>query len=241
MKGSTCVEDTWIGARMGYPSFRLESSYSQGWEAGLVLPKQYPWFCYAKVPVKDVFSMRLLGRMGFYLVDTNVQFESNLSDRGQDLSYRKARSADPGDVEEVAEIAATSFAYSRFHLDPLIDNSIANQIKADWARNYFCGTRGDGMMVAEEAGKVVGFLQYLIRGNTMIIDLIAVLPEVQGQGWGRALIQGVEDIAVKQGCCLARVGTQVANCGSVRCYESLGYRFSEASYIYHCHGMNEDE
>jgi GNAT superfamily N-acetyltransferase len=139
----------------------------------------------------------------------------------------------------VEAIAGSAFRYSRFHLDPQIPKSLADKVKAVWAGNWFAGQRGDGMVVAEDAGQVAGFLQLLWSGEQcLVIDLVAVRPQSARKGLSRAMIgfaqaNGTGDARRAAGMI---VGTQAANVPSVRLYESLGFRLRQTKFVLHHHG-----
>ena len=121
---------------------------------------------------------------------------------------------------------------------------IANAIKSEWAANYFCGKRGDGMVVAEQDRQVVGFVQLLWHADEcLVIDLIGVDSPHQGEGIGRDMIgyafhHGIGDDRRPS---RIRVGTQAANTPSVRLYESLGFRLITAQYVLHYHSRRSAE
>jgi ribosomal protein S18 acetylase RimI-like enzyme len=170
------------------------------------------------------------------VVDTALTFDAEgVSAPGDDSRIRFAR---PDDEKEVRALAGSAFQYSRFHLDPAIPAALAHRIKSEWAGNWFRGARGDGMIVAEDAGRVAGFLQLLWRGERLVIDLVAVDPASRARGLARAMI----GCAAKRGTGDARrpaaitVGTQAANIPSVRLYESLGFRLRGSQYVLHHHG-----
>ena len=84
-------------------------------------------------------------------------------------------------------------------LDPRFPKHLADGIKSSWAGNYFEGKRGDGMVVAERDGGVVGFLQLLwAETGCLVVDLIGLDSAWQGQGIGRDMIL----YAVLHGTCL---------------------------------------
>lgn len=72
----------------------------------------------------------------------------------------------------------------------------------------------------------------------LVIDLIAVAPQVARQGLAQEMIafiaaNGTGDGHRPSGL---RVGTQAANTPSVRLYESLGFRLVKAQFVLHHHG-----
>jgi ribosomal protein S18 acetylase RimI-like enzyme len=134
----------------------------------------------------------------------------------------------------VVEVAGRSFKYSRFHLDRAIPAELANKIKAAWVGNYFAGRRGQQMVIALVEGTIGGFVQLLYSQDKILtIDLIAVAENQRRKG-----IAG-DMIAFAEAECgpfeHIRVGTQIANIPSMRLYEKLGFRVTEAHYVFHYH------
>ena len=88
----------------------------------------------------------------------------------------------PSDETEVADMSLRSFQYDRFHRDALVPDATANLMKAAWVGNFFCGRRGDAMIVYENPdGSLGGFLQILRPEKSLhVIDLIAVDENCRG-------------------------------------------------------------
>lgn len=227
------AEDSWLGAILGRSAWNAVP----GGAAPLSeLAKPGAQFATAKVDCADTAAALELQDAGFRVVDTALTFEVAQADApGGSPGVRFAR---PGDREAVEGIAGRAFRYSRFHLDPRLPDALADRVKVVWAGNWFAGARGDGMVVAEDAGAVAGFLQLLWNGGTLVIDLIAVRPESARKGLARAMIghaqaHGTGDARQPSGI---RVGTQAANAPSVGLYESLGFRLRQAKFVLHHHG-----
>ena len=190
-------------------------------------------FIFSKVPVYDYDAIKLLENVGFHLVDTNIIFEKPIDSLCRRAGSSEIRFAVPEDRQSVQCLAAINFSYSRFHLDPLIPDDKANQIKARWAENFFFGIRGDSMVIASIGGRIVGFLQLLYSGEDLIIDLIAVDRLFRRQGVAIDMILYAQRNL--KGFNKVRVGTQLANMPSIRMYEHLGFIFTSASYVFHYH------
>lgn len=233
------LKDSWLAAIIGRPVWRVDATNS-GHDLS-ALTSGGPVFAYAKCEVTRVSEVNALSDIGFRVIDTNLTLQGVVSagslrhpPLGQVIRY-----ANLADRDALSEIAGRAFRFSRFHLDPQIQAGVADRIKASWARNYFSGARGDGMVVAAIKGKVVGFLQLLWgEDNTLIIDLIGVAPESQGQGLGSAMIchAAMNGTGDHRRPARIRVGTQAANVPSMRLYESLGLRMHSAQYVLHYHG-----
>jgi len=198
-------------------------------------------FYYAKAPVDRIDIVRALGACGFYGVDVNVTFAASASDArggsrsGDGIDVRDAQS---GDADAVLEIAGSAFRYSRFHLDPAMGRDVANRIKREWIRNYVCGRRGVGLLVASARGTVAGFLAVLATERAgrriRVIDLVAVSPRHQRRGVGRALVTAFMERSRFEAD-LLEVGTQIANVPSIQLYQGCGFSIDRAAYVLHRH------
>jgi ribosomal protein S18 acetylase RimI-like enzyme len=231
---SSLVADPWLSGLLQRPAFRLAHDLRVVAAVAARL-REAPLFVTAKASATDVNAIRHLEDVGFRVVDTALTFDADeLRERAATASGYAIRWARPADRAGVIALAGHAFRFSRFHLDPMLPNAIADGIKAAWAGNFFNGLRGDAMVVAEDAGVIVAFLQ-LLRSNDggMVIDLIAVAPEAARRGIASAMIA----LAWREGVPSSlRVGTQAANIASCRLYESLGMRLREAAVVLHHHG-----
>ena len=171
-----------------------------------------------------------LQRAGFHVVDVSLGFSKAIGSHSIPTQVREASSEDE---ELVAEIAATSYRFSRFHLDPAFDLSEAQALKRAWVKNFFRGHRGDRLFLATTEGKVSGFLLALKTADACVIDLIAVTENARRKGLAAAMITACENAFPEAANISA--GTQAANIPSVRLYESLGFRLTSSQYLLHRH------
>jgi len=231
-----CLEpDRWLSGVLSRPAWRVvEGASGTPLEA---IRAGKPQFATAKVPASDPALVGELEQLGFHVVDAALTFAAE--DLPPAAASPAVRFAAPGDRGPVEAVAGSAFRYSRFHLDPRFPRELADRIKAQWAGNWFLGQRGDGMIVAEDGGRVAGFLQ-LLRGRDgpLVIDLIAVEERSRGRGLARAMIAHAAAHGTGDGRRTAGmiVGTQAANVPSVRLYESLGFRLRDAQFVLHHHG-----
>ena len=236
--------DAFLTERLGRPCFTLVGAEHAGADRrGFPLAIPEPAFVTAKLPCTATIALAALQRAGFRVVDTALTFEAPVAALAMPRGAAMARPARPEDEAAVRAIAGSAFTRSRFHLDPDGPDAAANQVKADWAGNFFSGQRGDGMLVVErQGGGVAGFLQWLKSGeDALVIDLIGVAPDATGQGLGAVLVAAASGEPAP-GFRPARiiVGTQAANIGSCRFYEKLGFRLAGSAHVLHHHGQNRE-
>jgi ribosomal protein S18 acetylase RimI-like enzyme len=200
-------------------------------------------FYYAKVDTGRIEVVQRLSAAGFYAVEVNVIFgletkskkESPVTQAANVCEIAPARA---GQHQEVLEIAATTFRFSRFHLDPLIPDAVANRIKHDWIGNYLQKKRGEQLWVAAVQGRPAGFLAVLASKDNgkevRTIDLIGVGRDFKRQGIGLALTE----FFIKHywdRCQYLQVGTQIANFPSLGLYQKAGFQIAKTAYVMHLH------
>jgi ribosomal protein S18 acetylase RimI-like enzyme len=226
-------QDAWLSGLLGKPAYRVAGAPKALNQFELPASSA---FVEAKVDVADVDTLLHLQDLGFRVIDCNLTMErsaAEVSKIGQPIEG--VRFASVADECGVRGLASDAFEQNRFHRDPQIPNAVASRIKEQWAGNYFCGKRGDWMVVAEDANGIGGFLQLLHTDNgTVVIDLIAVASRCRRRGLARAMT----DFAYQ--CCLdraadMRVGTQIGNSSSIALYQSMGFRVCRAAYLLHRH------
>ncbi|MDF1720170.1 MAG: GNAT family N-acetyltransferase [Minwuia sp.] len=221
--------DDWLAGLLGKPAWHLTPSAEPN--RPVEVPTGQPCFIDARLPVTRTEVARKLEDAGFRLVDTGMNFERPTWAAAHS---RHCRLSVPSDRAAVEDIASRNFTFSRFHLDPIVSNDAANEIKRQWAGNHFAGTRGDGMIVAEVEGETVGFLLYLLSGDVLTIDLVAVDSRHRGKGLARDMIAFADSLV--PGVAILRVGTQLANAPSLRSYMGDNFRLISSSYVFHYHG-----
>jgi ribosomal protein S18 acetylase RimI-like enzyme len=192
-----------------------------------------PSFFFTRVPAQNIGRLRQFEELGFRVVDLTVTLEA-AGTMQHATGPKRVRFAVPADQCAVAEIAATSFELSRLHLDPLIPKKTADRSRAEWASNFFTGERGDAMVIAENEGGPAAFLLAVGPADGVLsIDLIATRPAFRRLGLGASCVRFAScEIA---GAKRLRVATQAANAGSLRFYESLGFRTVASHYVLHLH------
>lgn len=228
-------KDPWLSGVLERPAWRVTEA--SGGASLAELKAGGSQFATARLPATDTQGAGELEAFGFRIVDAALTFDIDVVRAPErDVHVRFARA---GDAAAVEAIAGSGFRFSRFHLDPAIPEALAHRIKAAWAGNWFRGARGDGMVVAEDSGRVAGFLLLLWgRDHRLVIDLIAVDSASRGRGLAGAMIgftarNGTGDARRPAGLL---VGTQAANVPSVRLYESLGFRLRDSQFVLHHHG-----
>ena len=222
--------DNWLSKMIGKPTYYLEMPSSNVDYKDLPEGQMFTW---TKIPANNTKKFICLQKLGFYIVDTNIQLSSS-NDIHLKNEYN-VRFALPNDELQVRVLAKNLFKHSRFNIDPNISEETACRIKEEWAGNFFSGKRGKWMIVIEENSKILGFLQIIDKNqDTIIIDLIAVDEKSKGKGLAKEMIAFAHRECLKENGSI-QVGTQAANISSINLYLKLGFRVKSVSYVLHMH------
>jgi GNAT superfamily N-acetyltransferase len=233
-------KDTWLTKQMLKCVYQLKEKniskkyFLESWKSFKKNHIDENYFVYSKINTSSVNTWQCLEIADFKLVDTNIRFELNTSPNIElrEKSNVKIVFAKKKHENAITDIARNNFLFSRFHLDPLIDNQIANQIKQNWVKNYFYDKRGDQMVLALLNNQPVGFLQLIVNESGFIIDLIGVDKIAQGKGIASSMILfAIKNL--KRSC--MKVGTQIGNIPSIKLYQKLGFILTGSDYVFHYH------
>jgi ribosomal protein S18 acetylase RimI-like enzyme len=78
-------------------------------------------------------------------------------------------------------------------------------------------------VATDPAGRVTGFVIFHAEGRAMLLENVAVLPALAGQGIGGALIRFCEDTARRRGLDAVRLYTNAKMTDNLALYPRLGY------------------
>jgi ribosomal protein S18 acetylase RimI-like enzyme len=199
----------------------------------------------ARLPATDGVRVRALEEAGFHLMECYLTLRHALDALPSPWEEDGIGPATPAELPALRRIAAESFQYSRFHMDPRIGREKAALTRSEWVENAVKG--GDktvltirSQRVSTEKIEIAGFVCIRIPSGsgakkTGVLDLIAVHPDYQGRGLGLALTRACLEACRREGCQSVEVGTQAHNIPSIRLYETVGFRLSGAAYSYHKH------
>jgi ribosomal protein S18 acetylase RimI-like enzyme len=225
--------DRWLSELLGRPAWKLDPDVADP-AAAVARAGEGPGFFFTRVPAGEVSALRRFENAGFHVVDTTIGLEVPSAVLASAARQPGVRLAKPSDRDAVSSLAARSFQWSRFHLDPAVPDTVADRSRAEWVSNFFVGARGDALVVAELDQNVAAFLLLLgPESGILTIDLIAVDRERRRNGLGAACI-GFAAAHFAEARTL-RVATQAANVPSLRFYENLGFRTVSSQYVLHLH------
>lgn len=133
-------------------------------------------------------------------------------EKGHDWRIRPAVAADVAAIQNIAEAA---YAMYLERMDrkpfPMLD---------DYAAHIAAGRTH----VLEDASGVAGYIVMIVDGQGEIwLDTLGVMPDRQGRGYGRALVEYAEEQASASGFARIRLYTNEAMRENLSLYPHLGY------------------
>ncbi len=155
--------------------------------------------------------------------------------RTEFVTVRPARFEDIPSICDITEKAFEPVSLARMRQDFFGERLGAKNWSVYKCRDLeeFCRQRIYQVIVAESAGRVVGYATWLFDSEQGIAEIgnNAVHPEFQGKGIGRALQKEVERRMREEGFTRFTVNTLGVDIAAQKLYEKLGYiRYAESVY-----------
>jgi len=190
----------------------------------------------ARVDAGDLSSLHALGAAGLEIIDGIQTFSLRLAQApwaGPDNGL-EVRAYRPSDLEQVLSIARTAYVHDRFHADPALTSETADALNEDWVRNCCLGTAADGVIVAAEGDRVLGYVTCKVDRRSAeelamcfgSVVLVATAAPARGRGVARQATLGALEWFRSQGVDVVEVGTQLSNIPAARLYEGCGFRLA---------------
>ena len=184
-------------------------------------------FLFTRVEAADVASLHAFQGAGFAVVESLVTF-------ALPVEGGEAGAESLGEADEAAAVAImrASFVDGRYLVDPTIPREVGMRAYETWASNAVGGRLGDAALGVRDEGGLAGFVTLsLDREAERVADvriasvgLIAVRPDAQGRGVGRALMRSALAWCADERVATLTVGTQTSNVPAQRLYTGLGFR-----------------
>lgn len=137
------------------------------------------------------------------------------------------------ELSELYSLAYESGKYSRFRQDKKFGTDKFEALYREWVDNSVNGKFADEVLLFKSGDRITGFVTYKKHDGFAVIGLIAVSPDVQGQGIGRRLLEFTEAMLVAQNIDELRIPTQMENKAACAFYVKQGYSVIETNYITH--------
>jgi GNAT superfamily N-acetyltransferase len=147
------------------------------------------------------------------------------------------RPATRADVPTIAALIRGLAKYEKLEHVVVLD-------EAKLAEHLFGTTRYAEVLMAEDAGAVVGFALFFHNYSTFLgqpgiyLEDLFVLPECRGRGHGKALLAELARLALERGCGRLEWAVLDWNDPALRFYRALGARALDEWSIYRLQGAS---
>lgn len=233
--GSPCEFLEWDSSFFGRRIARVRGGRCSSGDIGRILewcgPERIDCL-YWLAASDDAQAVAVAEKHGFHFVDIRCTLERELEPVSAGLggNVRMARSSD---LEDLRQIARSSFRDSRFYYDPRFDKSRCDELYVTWIERS-CKGYADFVLVAEDDGRPAGFITcHTGPGESGRIGLMAVDVTNQGRGLGQQLVTSALRAFRERGMRVATVVTQGRNIRSQRLYQKCGFVIRSVELWYH--------
>lgn len=193
----------------------------------------------ARCPAEDLAAVHAMEREGFLLMDTLVCWVYDLlkAPLPENECPIPIRPGTPADAEGVVAVAREAFHgyFGHYHADPRLDQARCDELYTDWAsRSCRLPGEGEGVLVAEDAGKIVGFVTMKFNSpeeGEGVLD--AVASAYRGQRVHGALNRERLRWFRGRGAHRMVISTQVINVSAQRSWQRLGLKPHSAICTFH--------
>ena len=196
---------------------------------------------YCRVDINDFSSIHSLESKEFRLIDvlTTFHFEFGRNKIFQKLSDEKdpllneiiVRPWKERNLDELANIAGTSYIYDRFHSDPMFPKDKSDELYGKWIVNC-CKGLTDEVLVAASDDKPLGFITCKVKGAKGIIDMVGVSKDMQKKRIGTMLVNAALEW-FKDRADVVDVGTQNRNIPAMKLYINAGFMPASSKLTFH--------
>lgn len=118
-----------------------------------------------------------------------------------------------------------------------LPQSVIRQVRMDLPRRI-----GHGVTLvacADYESDPLGFVHFMLHGDLLYVDMLAVAPAVQRKRWGNLLMNQAERFALSRGCQRAKLSVDDGNKAGLSFYRKLGYHVSRYHTKGRCYEMEK--
>lgn len=137
------------------------------------------------------------------------------------------------DHDFLIDQVAKTFGFGRFHQDARIGSEMGNKRYQVWIRNSFSASH-QTVYKCLHNDKIIGFFVVEYPDNNQCFwSLVGILPEYQGQGFGRSVWRAMLRWNQQQGVDIVSTSISSHNVAVFNLYVPLGFRFPEPQMTFH--------
>lgn len=188
-------------------------------------------FVQIKVNSEDTYAQALVESQQFNLLDYHLEYALELlvastSDDDQQLVI-----AQDIKTSKSEQAGALFVENSRFHI--YTDNQKIVEFYNEWLQKSKFGNFDDELLIYCDRGEEVGFSTTRYgTAHEARIGLFGILPDFQGQGYGKRILSKLFAQFQKKGVSQVLIATQGKNKNAQKLYEATGFKMVSKQAIY---------
>lgn len=197
---------------------------------------------YGRFPANNFLIKSILLKTGYFISETSLRVQlSNVADYSLPLFFTKKKleieELEVSEFHLVAEIAFDMFKFSRFHEDPFIDVSLANERMKRWVLDL--ANQQVKCLVARSSNNSLISFMIFNQSDAGNVELILGGSkkgfELHSPYFWAAVILNLQSSGIK------KISTTIsaANNGVLSLYQSLGFKIISTLNDYHKHIIKE--
>jgi translation elongation factor EF-1beta len=189
------------------------------------------------VPAEQNEMAFLLQKAGFRFIDLSlsIQYENLKDILAKSSCELSLGPATLGEVEILVEMAGCSFRHGRYHLDPFVPRSLADQRYRDWLNRCLNPENPQRVLAVKHEDTLCGFSVVECRGSVGYLHLHAIDSKWRGKKLGTEMI--LQSLRHLHDLGSQAVVTKISasNLRAVNIHSRLNGHFITAEYLLHWH------
>lgn len=134
-------------------------------------------------------------------------------------------------LEQLLTISESVFQFSRFKIDPFLDEKKSQALYRKWCEDAF-KNENKYFLIHSAGDEINGYILFH-NEEFLVIELIAVQTKKQRNGIGGEMIDHLIRFCQEKGINKIKVGTQANNKQAIRFYQQKGFILENIHTIYH--------
>lgn len=179
-----------------------------------------------------------LQAMGFRIFETTLHPRLELGEGSKYFEQDRVQIeiASPSEIAELEEIARSAFKISRFHRDPSVSDSSADERFAGWVRSsHLDPLKNVYVFRLDGSGAIAGFFIVRREGYHSFWELTAIASDYRGKGIARTVWESFVAMDAADGMKVIETNISSENVAVVGLYPRQGFSFSGSSQVLHYH------
>lgn len=210
----------------GFPALFSQFLDDEGFVSGDLL--------YLRLHADDIVSIQQAEAAGFYFIESSIIpfLKTRYWERDRYKRFICPLSPVEGNIDEVEEIAMSTFRGLRFNLDPHVGDERADARYLKWLRNAY--ENGEDIRILKHRDSIAGFSLLRFEDESKaVFRLAGMRPDLKNAGLGMMLYASTTAYCQDQGIKHIDGGISMANTPVLNVMSNLGYAFKDPTVVLH--------